>query len=98
MKKATITKEKIVVAAVHIAVKVGYDKATRREISVQAGVKPATVSHHLGDMVNVRKYIMRRAVRDGNAAVVGQGLADGNTIARKAPEELKDAAFALMRG
>ncbi len=98
MKKALITKEKIVVAAVRVAETVGYANATREQISKKAEVKPATVSHHLGTMPNVRRCIMRRAIKDSNAVVVGQGLADGNIYARKAPAELKDQALNLMRG
>ena len=47
-------------------------------------------------MTQLRRDIMRYAVREGLAEIVAQGLANGDDHAKKAPAELKATAATLL--
>jgi len=74
----------------------GYSRMTKEEIAKEAGCAPALVNRHFGTMPNLRRDVMRAAVREGNAAVVAQGLALKDPHAQKAPQALKEEAAALL--
>lgn len=102
MKKFTRTEKKariegLLDAAVILAAKHGYWNVTRVMIANETGFAESLVSYFLGTMPDLRRALMRHAVQVGNAAVVLQGLADGNAHARKAPEALREAALAGVK-
>lgn len=81
-------KELILAAALKLAVRHGYTNLTRAQVSEAAGVSHALLSHHFGAMPDFRKALMKYAIDQQNAVVVGQGLLVRDKIARKAPAEL----------
>jgi len=89
-------KEELLAAALKLAEKQGYKNVSRMAIADACGVSEALLSHHFGTMVEFRRTLMRYAVKEGNATLVMQGLADGNPYARKAPEALRLAAITQM--
>lgn len=91
--KPTDRKTQILDAALAVAEKRGYAHVTRDEIAVEAGCAPALVSHYLGTMQNTRRDIMRAAIRNRVLPVIAQGLAAQDPHAKKAPDELKQAAL-----
>jgi AcrR family transcriptional regulator len=93
---ADTRRELILEAAMRVAEKVGYNRVTREQIALAAGVAKATVSLRLGTMEKTRQTLMKRAVAVGHAAVVAQGLALRDKYALKASEELKKRAAAHM--
>jgi AcrR family transcriptional regulator len=90
------TDQRIMDAALTLAVTGRYDRITRRQIANAAGVSPARVSLLAGDMDGMRDAIMRAAVTAGNAIVVAQGLADRHPAALAVSDELKQAALAAL--
>ena len=76
----------------------GYKAVSRDAIAAAAGVSPALVSHRLGTMDNVRRAIMRAAIKAEDVKVIAQGLAIGDPHARKAPEALRQKAAQLIAG
>lgn len=85
-------------AALKLAETLGYRNVSREQIAEAAKVSPALVSSRLGTMEQVRRAIMRAAVKAGNARVVAQGLAHKDPYARRAPDELKTEAAKLITG
>jgi len=75
-----------------------YAQVTRAAIATAAGVSPGLVSTYLGTMPNMRRLVMRAAVKTRNLAVVGQGLSAGDRYAKAAPGELRSAAAARLAG
>ena len=67
-------------------------------VAERAGVSDTLVSRYFATMNQLRQAIMRRAVVLEIPEIVAQGLADGETQARKAPEALKEKAVALLKG
>lgn len=83
----------------------GYTRIERQKIADALGVSAALVSKHFGTMANLKRDVMRYAVRKAKAhpdsdalAVLAQGLTLHDRLARNAPEALKEAALkSLLR-
>lgn len=93
-----IRKPELLRVAVELSRRHGYNKITRDAIAAEAGVSMGLVTLYLGTMANLRRDIMRAAVRDGIVEIVAQGIAAGDEHALKAPRELKQqiARFVLQ--
>lgn len=89
-------REKILKAALSIAEKVGYANITRDAVATRAACATGLVSYHFATMPQLKRAVMRFAVAEGNAVVVGQGLGAGDAYAKKAPPDLKQKALALL--
>ena len=70
----------------------GYSKVTRDKIAEGAGVSTGLVTSYFGTMGQLKTAIMRRAVKQGIAEIIAQGLANGDDHAKNAPAELKAKA------
>lgn len=92
----TDRKTKLLEAALAVAQRDGYDRMTRDAIAVKAGTSPALVSHSLGTMPQLRRTVMRAAVKQGVVAVIAQGLAVKDKHATGAPEALRKQAVELL--
>lgn len=80
-------------AALVAAERHGLLKMTRDDIARIADVSPGLVSARLGTMGDIRRVVMRHAVRKSNIAVLSQGLALRDKHALRAPEDLKKQAL-----
>lgn len=84
--------EQLLQAALELAQVRGWAKMTRECIAMAANVSPALVSARLGTMTELRRSVMRAAVKQRVACVVAEGLVAGDRHARAADVELKKAA------
>lgn len=92
-KKPAVRKEEILAAALPLAEDDGYQNVTRDEIAAAAGVSGPTVQYHFGTMAQLRRDLMRHAIRQNCLRVIGQGVACGDAQAAKVPEEMRQAAL-----
>ena len=83
-------------AALDVAEKVGYNRMTRNEIAALAGIRPTLINYHMGTMPDLRRDVMREAVRVGRLPVIAQGLAHHDRHAMKAPEDLRRRALQTL--
>lgn len=79
-------------AALTLSEKYGYKNIKRGEIAAKAKCSPALVSSHFGNMEELRKAIMKCAIKQGRHKIVLQGLATNDPIAKKASDDVKEAA------
>lgn len=79
-------------AALTEARRVGYQQITRAGLAAAAGVSPALISRDFGTMDELRRVIMKEAVRAGDLKIVAQGLAAKDRVATRAPVEIKKRA------
>jgi hypothetical protein len=91
-------KEAILMIALELSEKVGFNKVIWKDIADEAGVSLGLLVYHFGTMVALRRTIMRAAISRRNLVVLAQGLAVKDEHAKKAPEDLKMEAVALLLG
>lgn len=89
-------KDQILTAAVNLASLNGYQNVTREAIAEAAQCAPASVSHYFGTMTQLRRDIVRAAVRHAILPVIAQALAARDPHVKKASDELKQKALALL--
>jgi AcrR family transcriptional regulator len=89
-------KTQILGAALVIARTNGYSKATLQDVAKQAGCTHGLVLYYFSTAVQLRRAIMSEAIRVRDAAILAQGLAVGDSKAKRAPPELKAAAVAYL--
>lgn len=87
----------ILKAAMETAEEVGYQWVTRDAIALRANCSAGLVNRYFGTMVELKRKVMREAVRVGNLKLIAEGLADRNPHAMKASPELKARALAALK-
>ena len=75
----------------------GFGQMTRDGIAARAGVAAGLITTRLGTMANLRRDIMRHAVKRGIISIVAEGLALRDPVAQRAPAELRDKAWASLK-
>ena len=95
--KPAIRKEEIISAALELAEKSHYQKITRNQIAKAAGVTGPAVQYHFKTMTQIRRDIMRAAVKQERLRVIAQGLVaeDHRAVSGASPELKKRALDAL---
>ena len=91
-------KAQIMEAALTLARRNGFESVRMEGIANEAGCVNGLVVHYWGTMSQLRRAIMREAVRIEDLQLVAQGLAVGHPAARKAPQALKEQAAAYLVG
>ena len=91
--RTNILKSCLALASTH-----GYRNITRDQIAIKADVTPSLISYHLGTMLELRRHMMREAIRTENLPVLAQGIASKDKHALKAPPEMRAAAIDTLKG
>ena len=86
-------KEDVLAAALPLAEEHGYNNVTRNQIAQAAGVSGSSIHYYFGTIGQLRRDLMRHAVKEESLAVIAQGLTAGDPQAQKAPEELRRRAL-----
>lgn len=92
----TLRKAHILAAAVAMAKDTGYHKLTRDAVAESAGVSMGLVTRYFGTMNQLRRDVIRYAIRHNIPEIIAQGLANADDHAKKAPDELKARAKAIL--
>jgi len=91
-----LRRDQILDAAVTLSISDGYHKITREQIAAKCGISPALISNYFGTMINLRRDIVRHAIKCEIVEIIAQGLANADNHARKAPDSLRKAAVAYL--
>lgn len=83
----------ILAAALTAAERFGYTRFTLQQVADEAKVDKTLPLHYFGTMVQLRRKVMRAAIKREVLAVVAQGLAIRDPHAQKAPPELRQRAL-----
>ena len=89
-------KADILAAAVELAKTSGFTKVTRDAVAIAAGVSTGLVSHYYNTMPQLKRDLMRYAVRYDVAEVIAQGLSIRDPHAMKASPEQKQKALMTL--
>lgn len=90
-------KPQLLEAAVAVAVEHGLQATTRALIATRAGVAPGLITHYLGTMAELRRAVMRQAVKQEILPIIASGLAARDKQALKAPPEVRARALASLQ-
>lgn len=91
-----MSKEYILEVAYTMAQRDGFGSLTRDGVAAEAGVAMGSVNHHWVKMSALREAVMQRAVEEENLELIGQGMALGDSVAKSAPLELRQAALITL--
>lgn len=91
-----MSKEHILQTAYKMAQRDGFGSLTRDGVAAEAGVAMGTINHHWKVMSALREAVMQRAVEEENLELIGQGMALGDSVAKSAPLELRQAALITL--
>ena len=85
-------------AAVQLAREKGFQNLTRDGIANRAEVSHGLVTHYYNTMKQMRRAVMRAAVKQEILEIIAYGLATANPYALKASPELRARAIKHMGG
>jgi len=94
--KPDARKEEILAAALPLAVAHGYAKVTRDQIAAAAKVSGPTLHYHFGTIAQLRRDLMRYAVRESCLRVIAQGILVRDPQAMKADVGLRRQAMGSL--
>lgn len=89
-------RNKILEAAIQLAVERGYLNVSRDEITARAGVSHGLVNYYFETVVGLWYSVMEEAIKREISSVIADGLSAGNLVALSAPEVLKDKAVRYL--
>lgn len=86
-------KAELLEAALQVAEATGYVHLTRQAVADKAGVVPSLVTHRFSTMADLRRSVMRQAIKREILPIIAQGLAVRDPHALKAPVDLQHKAL-----
>lgn len=94
--KTEARKEDILAAALPLAELHGYTAITRNDIAQAAKVSGPTLHYHFGTIAQLRRDLMRYAVKHGCLRVIAQGIVANDAQALKVDEATRKRAMAAF--
>jgi len=91
-----LRRDQILKVAVELSIKQGYQHIRRDGIAEVAGVSEGLVTNYFNTMTQLRRDIIRVAIKKEIPEIIAQGLANGDKHARKASPELKEKAAKMI--
>ena len=85
-------------AAIEVSIGKGYDNTNQHDIANHAGISPSLVIHYFRTMTQLRRAVMREAIKREIPEIVAQGLIKQDQHAKKAGEALKQKAADYLVG
>lgn len=89
-------KASILEAALIVAQRKGFGVMRQSDIAMQADCSHGLVTLSWSTLAQLRRAVMRAAIQRRILKIVAAGLALGDKDAKKAPEDLKEAARAAL--
>lgn len=93
-----LRRTQILNVAIEVSKDVGYQNITRAQIAKLAGTSEGLVSRYFSTMTQLKRDIMRTAVKKGIHEIIAQGLASNDKQAKKADQEVKQKALEFLAG
>lgn len=87
-KLASDRRDEVLAVALALSVEGCYRNVTRQDIAERIGITPQAIQHHIGTMADLRRDIVRAAVRSECLPVLAQAMAYKDPHVMKAPEDL----------
>ena len=91
--KNNIRRDAVLAAAIELAVRDGFHSITRDDVARQAGVGAGTVNLYYGTVPQLKRDVMRAAIRQKVLPIIAQGIVAQDPRALRAPDDLKRQAL-----
>lgn len=92
-RRRTERRQAVLEAAITEAEENGYQWITRAGVAARLGWSESAVSNYFSPFVELKREVMREAVKRGILTILAQGLAEGSAIAHSADPDLKKRAL-----
>lgn len=86
-------RNEILEAALSEAKKSGFHSLSILGVAVKADCSRALIHTYFNTVSQLKRAVMRQAIKNENLLIVAQGLVAGDTTARKAPDWLQQKAL-----
>ena len=86
-------KTEMTTAALKLAEKIGFENLTRDNIAEACGVSPALINFRFGTMTDMRRSILRAAVKSESLKIVAYAIATHHPVSKKISPELRKRAL-----
>lgn len=91
-----VRREQILDAAIALSKTRGYTNITREAVTQAAGVSPRLLNYYYKTMNQLKRDVMRHAIKNKVLEVIAQGLLAKDPHALKIPDSLKKLAVATL--
>lgn len=86
-------------AAISLSEEDSYQWITREAVAARAGVSPGTISHHFGSMANLKRAVLREAIKRRALKIIAEGAGCRHAIImNECPDDLRAEAVASLIG
>lgn len=92
----TLRKDQILSVAISLSLECGYHRLKREEIAQRAGVSMGLVNTYFGSMPQLKRVVMRAAIKQGLIKIIAQGLKNNDPHAMRAPKQLRVQAERII--
>lgn len=82
-------REEILRYAIKIAVKLGFYKFEKVDVSTAMDVNPALINHYFKSFKLLKKEVMRHAIKDMIEPILFEGIIEKDSMVVKLPAEIK---------
>ena len=89
-------KKLILKSALKVAEDKGFYNLTRKLIAIEADVTPTLINTYFGTMINLRRSVMRAAIKNENLQIILDGLVKRDSQALKINSDLRLKAYSLL--
>ena len=91
--KNNMRRDAVLAAAINLATRDGFSNITRDGVAKQAGVGAGTVNLYYGTVPQLKRDVMRTAIKQKLLPIIAQGIAARDPRALRAPDDLKRQAL-----
>lgn len=95
--KPDARRAQLLAAALDEAEVVGYNFVRREDIAKRVGASGALLCSYFGTVTNLRRDIVRAAIRGRRLPIIAEALAARSPLVAEIPDELRAAALASLR-
>ena len=92
-KDTNVRRDAVLAAAINLATRDGFNNITRDGVAKQAGVGAGTVNLYYGTVPQLKRDVMRAAIKQKLLPIIAQGIAARDPRALRAPDDLKRQAL-----
>lgn len=89
-------RNQILKAAVELAAELGYHKIRRFEVAKQAKVSSGLINFHFRTMEELKKSVMKYAIKNKNLKIIAQGIVLQDPQVLKLPDDVKQSAVKYL--